>query len=125
MPLCNQCRKVCQDYHELAIHIMSLKSHRRGRRWAGKYLAINSLSPEKRRDLPKRVADNPDKETTEFGDENKANRIRQVSGVEKSVITVCPKCEARNRIQLPIEFAESPAAWRINGILVKLCARCS
>ncbi len=125
MPSCNQCHKPCKDYHELATHIVSSKGHKKGRRWATKYLAIHGLSPKNRRDLPKHVADNPDKESTEFGEENRQNRFRELSGREKGVITMCPKCHTKDKERLPTEFTESPVAWRIDGILAKLCERCS
>ncbi len=125
MPLCNQCQKGFGDYQLLASHIMGTKGHRKGRRWAAKYLMINGLSAKNRSDLPRRVADNPDKVETEFGDENRQNMKRELSGAQKNCITVCPKCKSKDRDVLPVEFAENPVAWRIEGTLARLCSRCS
>ncbi len=124
MVSCHQCSKGFADYEKLALHIMTTKGHRKGRRWAAHYVMINGLSPKNRRDLPERAAENPDKERTEFGDENRQNMRVILSGREKHVIAVCPKCKGNDRVVLPEEYATSVFAWRMGGTLTKLCARC-
>jgi hypothetical protein len=101
------------DYKELALHIASSKkSHRQGKRWAAKYLA----GRPNRLEL-KRVVENSDHENTEFGDENRRNSVRILSGENEYINVLCPQCKKPHRELLPVEYIQSLNAWRKNNIL--------
>jgi len=113
MPDCRACGKVCADYKELAVHIAgSRKGHRRGKRWAAKFLLL------------KGKRDKPEYDRTPLTDEQKENRQstkRVLSGDQRNALCICPKCQQGHRQVLPVEYVESPTAWRINGVLAIRC----
>ncbi len=115
---CHQCGKVFSTYDELADHIiMGGASHKKSKRWALKYKARNL----KRTHVEfKKVADDPDEEKTEYGNEQRENMKRKLSGETKYIMAVCPKCHKMHRPLVECEFVESPVAWRINGTLVRV-----
>ena len=119
---CHSCQEVFKDYHSLALHIsVSKKGHRKGRKWAAKFLAGKPNRPE-----IKRVVDNPDHENTEYGDENRANAVRHISGENEYTNTHCPNCNKGSRQLLPIEYVQSNMAWRNKrGVLMVACQLCS
>ncbi|MDD4987141.1 MAG: hypothetical protein PHQ43_15495 [Dehalococcoidales bacterium] len=116
MPNCRACGKVCSDWHELALHIAtSKKGHWAGKKWAAKILMVNTLSPETRREKREApVGPRPDW----------SQAVYQLSGNEKRVKTICPKCKRLNEQVLPVEFAESPVAWRAGKAMVIFCRLC-
>lgn len=118
MTLCHSCDKSFPDYRELALHILSTKKgHRKGRRWAAKYLShLNALA---RKEL-----NHGRSELTEADRENKRSTIRVLSGESVFVEALCPHCKRKSRQNLPIEYAESKEAWRSKGSLVVLCQSC-
>ncbi len=121
MPVsCFYCDQTFEDFSALAVHIgSSKKGHRKGKRWAAKYLLLNKLSPNAKR---------KDNNRTPLTEEDKANRaslIRELSGNKKAMTTYCPKCKGNAHQPVPIEYAESPAAWRTtSGVLIMNCPRC-
>lgn len=123
---CFYCDFSAPDYQTLATHVSgSKKGHRRGKRWAAKYLMVNGLSFDKRHELPKRVANNPDKEKTAFGDENRANSKRVLSGKTEFARVFCPWCKKHNQRELPVEYTGSQFAWHREQCLVVCCEGCA
>ena len=118
MELCHSCNKEFADYKELALHISSSKKgHRKGKRWAAKYLL-------RLRALSKRENNYGHSKLTEADKENKRSTIRKLSGESVFVEALCPHCKRKSRQNLPIEYAESKEAWRNKGCLVVLCQSC-
>lgn len=115
---CDQCGKPFTTYDELAIHILSEEGHKKSRRWALKYKARNI---KRTRVEYKKVGDDPDKETTDYGEENRQNMKRKLSGENSFTNAVCPKCHKKHAVTLECEYVKSPSAWRIDNKLVKLC----
>ena len=108
-----------ETYRDLAKHIVSSrKGHRRGKRWASKYLLFNGLSPQKRRGRQTRVA------LTEGEKANKEDTRRELSGTTEFVTTLCIKCGNAVRQGLPAEYVQSQDAWREKGYLVAMCPVC-
>lgn len=121
MPVaCFYCDQTFADYTTLAMHIIgSKRGHRRGKRWAAKYVMLNKLSPEAK------GKHNHQTPLTEQEKANKESAVRILSGINKTMPTYCPKCKTECRQPLPVEYAESPAAWRTNkGILIVVCPQC-
>lgn len=119
---CLSCHTTFSDYKELAKHIMaSKKGHKQGRRWAAKYISINSLSFKNQRD-------NNFKGRVALADEQKETRdsLRvELSGAIKRVETYCPKCKQSSIQILPVEYANSEWAWRVGNSIVIMCQGCS
>lgn len=121
MPSCRYCsHEPFPDWHELAIHIMSSKGkHRFGKTWAAKMLT-NVTQLNQKKDLPQRVP---------LTDEEKAAKQdsrQELSGHERMVLTLCPKCNKVTHQAVPVEFAQSKRAWRAtNGTLMILCQNCT
>lgn len=121
MPSCYSCNppSTHPDFGALALHIMSTKGHKKGRKWAAKYLMINNLSPEKRNGKQQgRII------LTEEQKESKRDSRYQLSGENEVVVTICPKCKTGRKLALPVEFTGSPVAWRIKGLFAVLCSVC-
>ncbi len=56
---------------------------------------------------------------------NKAEIVRDISGIEETVTTVCPKCKKSGQQSLPVEYVESRDAWRTkSGCLIVMCYTC-
>ena len=118
MVLCHSCNQPFSDYRELAQHIASnKKGHRRGKKWAAKYL-LNIRALNKKKDMNGRVA------LTEADRENKKDTVRELSGETTVVEALCPHCKRKSRQIFPIEFGGSSEAWRDKGCLVVLCQSC-
>jgi predicted HNH restriction endonuclease len=114
---CHSCHQVFADYGALALHIASSKKgHRKGKRWAAKYLVGNKL----------RTNRNNHNRTplTEQDRENKRNTVRELSGEIKNVPTVCPQCHQGQHQRLPIEYVKSNTAWKIRSEFVVICNNC-
>jgi hypothetical protein len=121
---CNQCGDTFNTWNELALHIMKLrKTHKnkKHRMWAASY--INKKLLQQQVEI-KHVSDDPDKIKTEYGNEQRENAKRRLSGEQNYVNAVCPKCHKVHRPLLDCEFIQSPVAWRVDNRLVKLCQRC-
>jgi len=114
--ICNQDFEY--DWHSLAKHIsISKKGHRAGKKWAAKYLLqVNRLNAK--RDLPQRVP------LTEEQKEARRDLRREISGDTQRVLTLCPHCKSQAVSVLPVEYTQSPIAWRQNNNLVVLCEPC-
>lgn len=119
MTTCHTCHAELADYKELALHISTTKGHRKGKKWAANFLMKVNERPE-----IKKIAVNPDYEPTEFGDENRANAKRELSGDQEYAGTVCPNCRRISRELLPVEFVHSNTAWRIGDKLAVNCGNC-
>lgn len=120
MPNCNSCHQYFEDFKSLALHIScSKKGHKKGKKWAAKYLLINGLSASKKRDF---------KERTPLSDEEKETKRSlgiKVSGRQNYERTQCPHCNQITSTLLPIEYISSSNAWRtIHGKLQILCSDC-
>jgi hypothetical protein len=119
MPTCISCHTEFPDYKELALHIMTnRKGHRKGRRWAAKYIMVNGLSSKVKGQKYDRIA------LTEEQKEAKKDCKITISGINKVADTVCPKCSLKLRQLLPVEYVQSPMAWRKDNKLVILCDGC-
>ena len=119
MPKCFNCDEVFPDYMALALHITSAKKgHRKGKRWAAKYLMLNKISIDKKRN-------NNRTPLTEKDRENKRNSKLELSGQTQTLLTYCPKCKKSYKQAVPVEYAMSPTAWRnTKGILIMACPNC-
>ncbi len=117
MVLCHSCSQPFADYRELAQHIASSKKgHKKGKRWAAKYL-LNVSFLNRRENYGH-------SELTEADKENKREMVRILSGETTVVETLCPHCHRKSRQIIPIEYGESNKVWRNNGCLVVLCQSC-
>lgn len=120
--ICRQCNTPFSSYGELADHIIEKgKSHQKSRRWALKYKgrALTRVVVEY-----KHVSEDPDKVHTDFGEENRENRNRRLSGETNYVNAICPKCHKVHRPLMECDFIQDWDAWRIENRIVKLCGAC-
>ena len=129
MIICHSCQEVFENHHDLAFHLDRNKgTHKLSygtRKWIAKMLAINTLSAKARRDIPKRIAPNPDKERTEYGNENREQAVKVLSGETEFVNTHCPNCNKGARQLLPAEYINEPIVWRNQiGLLMVNCPSC-
>jgi hypothetical protein len=120
MITCHSCNYVCEEYKDLAKHVVANKvNHRKGYKWASAFLLkVDFLNHKK--DMPTgRVA------YTEEQKESRLEIIRQLSGEMRKAVAVCPICKTNHRNELPIEYFVSGRAWRTDrGLLVLCCERC-
>lgn len=113
---CNSCKQPFDDYQSLALHIVASKAgHRKGKRWAAKYLSRNVIN---KRDLNGRTP------LTEADKENRESTKRALSGKVNYELCVCPRCDKGHREMIPEEFARSQQAWRKGKNLVVICGNC-
>lgn len=121
VPYCEVCHITFPNWLGLALHVMASKAgHRKWKKWAAKVVARNTLRPE----IPRRNPESPDHESTEYGEENRANAKRELSGDQKYANTVCPTCKKPSRSLIETEFINSEWAWRVNGRLFLTCPSC-
>ena len=116
---CHQCGDTFDTYTDLARHI-TVKKHRKGRRWAAKLLLqVGRL--DKKKDFDDRVP---------LSEEDKESRrelrdAAQVSGEKIITNTKCPKCGNWHSQYIEVEYARSETAWRTEkGTLLILCGGC-
>jgi hypothetical protein len=97
------------------------KGHKAGKHWAAKYIMVNGLSAKNRTDrkLNGRIA------LTDEQKEAKESLVVTLSGRQKRAATICPKCKQSSLQILPVEYADSPFAWRAGKSLVMLCQNCT
>ncbi len=113
---CHSCKMGFADYEALALHISSSKKgHRKGKKWAAKYLM---------RSLLQKQNNHQSKGLTEDEKASKKEVERVLSGSNESVITFCPQCHNRQKQVLPIEYTRSENAWKIKDSLVVPCSDC-
>jgi hypothetical protein len=118
---CHSCKQNFADFRELAVHIMSTKKgHKKGRTWAAKFLAGNTLRIEL-----KRAPVDPDHENTEYGDENRRNAVRELSGENEYANTICPHCKRVGRSLIEVEHINSEFAVKVNGRYFISCQSCT
>jgi hypothetical protein len=107
MQNCHSCNFTCEDFKDLALHIIKNKStHRKGLKWASAYLfKVNFLNQK---------VDKPEGRITltEEQKEAKENSQRELSGNLASVKICCPLCNTYSRDRIPIEYTESSFAWK-------------
>ena len=121
---CRQCGDDFEDWGGLATHIMAAKkTHKKksDRIWAAKYIAGNTLRHQQ---VLSKSGEDPDKVRTEFGDDNRENSKRRLSGTQNYVNAVCPKCKKPHRPLIETDYVEDAEVWRIDDKLVKLCVAC-
>ena len=117
---CHICHEKFPDWDALALHIIAGKGrHRFSKTWAAARLTnVNQLN--QKRDMPERVP---------LTEEQKAARKdskQELSGHERMVLTLCPKCNKVTSQVVPEEYAQSKRAWRAtNGTLMILCQNCT
>lgn len=121
IPSCRVCGEAFGEWTDLAKHIVKLKDvkHKKGRRWALKFLS-NAKYLNQKKDAPVRT------KLTEQDKDNKTSTIRELSGENEIVNTVCPglRCHLKGRAALPVEHAGNPDAWKIGDRFVIYCNAC-
>lgn len=117
--ICHSCAAIFENYKELAQHIISLKdtNHKKGKRWAHKFLMKQKLLDQKR-DLKPRTP-MPESVKSHF-DEIK----RETSGEMVRVPTVCPNCKSINQALVEKEFVDDGQMWTKDNRVVILCGAC-
>jgi hypothetical protein len=121
MVVCHSCgRSDFEDYKALAIHISSeKKGHKKGKRWAAKFILMNGLSSKNKFEHKERVP------LSEQDKDNKEDSHRELSGNMEYVNTKCPKCRRFTPRTLEVEYVESITALRgDNGVLMMYCSNC-
>jgi hypothetical protein len=122
IPQCKVCGVVFEDWKALAWHIHNnKKSHKKSQRFAAQVLVgVRDSRPK-----ITRVGKDPTYEPTEYGKEQRANAVRELSGESIYENTHCPTCGKGSRILVPLEHAESDRAWRNTlGRLMVDCDGC-
>lgn len=116
MQNCHYCNYSCEEYLDLAKHILKEKSgHDAGKFWAQRFVLKHAvLKPKDQGGMP----------LTEAEKEAKRSTQRELSGREKPAQTYCPSCNSLSIQVLPIEFVTSNFAWRKQGTLVVSCSNC-
>ena len=115
---CLSCGADFWDYQSLALHILaSKKGHRKGKKWAAKYINRHVLN-KKKTEYNGRVPLTAEQKA------NKEDTRRVLAGGQRVAEIVCPHCHKPSRVALEVEYVSSPQAWRIQGRLVKMCANC-
>jgi GTP cyclohydrolase FolE2 len=118
METCRTCGFEAPDFTGLAHHMIAQKSgHHAGKKWAAIYLT-NVRWLNNKKDKPERVP------LSEEDKAAKASTKHELSGIERQVNTICPRCNQNDRLSLPIEYIESNSAWRKGGTLVISCWSC-
>ena len=117
---CHQCNESFDEYSELAVHIMSKKSHRKGRKWAAKLLSqVNRLDQKKEFEGREPLSEEDKENRRELREQSR------LSGVRTMVNTVCPKCKNWHAESLEVEYVQSPFTWKTpQGTLMIMCIRC-
>ena len=122
MPNCHSCGKPFDNFKDLALHIMQSKSgHRKGRKWASKFIMIGGLSKKSRdgRQQQSQVV------LTKEEKVNKVSSARELSGREEYRQVYCPRCKYTHDYKLPVEYIESPVVWRTpQGTMIVACLSC-
>ena len=119
MPDCKTCCLPFEDWPKLVDHILDNKSIHP--KYSVKFALSYKLKHAMFEPAKKQEGRIP---LTEQEKENKIDTQRQLSGEMQIVKTLCPSCNAKPYQNLPIEFVQSPYAWRKNELLVTCCNRC-
>ena len=109
-------------WHNSCAHMLS--SHRnimsnKTRKWC-----MIVLSEKIDRVEIKPVSKDPDKKPTEYGEENRANAKKQLSGRLEGITCYCPHCKRQHFTQVEEEFLELPNLWIIENKPAVLCGSC-
>lgn len=116
---CHSCGAIFENYKELAQHIISLKdtNHKKGRRWALKFITKQKILDQKR-DLKPR-SPMPENIKNHF-DEIK----RIVSGETTRVPTLCPNCKLKSQAEVEREYVDDGQMWVRDNRVMILCNSC-
>lgn len=117
MPECKACGKHCEDFDELAKHILGApkSTHRHGRIWATRYIHRHLIN---KRDFKTNLVPPTDKQM-----QNLEGIHRPLSGKQECVTTLCQTGRHTLRQYLPVEYIQSQNAHRIKGRLVVTCEK--
>ena len=122
MPECKTCGKNCEDFKALAQHIISNKSTHHSQKWAASFVMNVQYLDQKVSKQAKLSGRVP---LTEQESQNKDDARREVSGIEKNLMVFCPCCNQTYPSKIPVEFIQSPIAWRNdNKLLMVNCVNC-
>lgn len=115
---CRFCNYTCEEFSELAKHIVAQKqTHRHGMKWASSFLLkVNILNQKK--DFQGRIP------LTTEEKESKESCERELSGMVKTAQTVCPNCNHSTIQVLPIEYVNSGIAWKLGKSFMINCPAC-
>lgn len=115
---CRFCNYTCEEFSELAKHIVEKKStHRHGLKWASSFLLkVNILNQKKdfQGRIPLTIEEKESKESCE----------RELSGRVKTVATICPNCSKTNITPLAVEFVNSGISWHMGRFFAVNCPAC-
>ncbi len=112
------------DYKELAKHVIKFsKTHRGGVMWAKKFLTNDKYLNKKlaKKEALKKMGQMP--AATEEQIDTLARTRRELSGKTEMVTTICLDGKHAVAQLLPIEFTQSPTAFKIQGYLPVKCAQ--
>lgn len=112
MPQCFKCGTNFATNLELATHILGMPRRKHGLKsfiWAQRFILTKKEKPEY---TP----------VTEEQRKSRYSAIRELSGETKIVTTICLRGKHSLLQELPIEYVNSPYAWRVQGRLVVTCS---
>lgn len=109
---CKTCGKHVTDFKELIRHILSnSKTHPAWQvKWAGK--ATMNVEYLDRKVTMQKQFEGGKVPLTEQEKENKQDAKRVLCGIEKTVLCKCPACKTKFPTRIPVEYVESPSAWK-------------
>ena len=112
MPNCFKCKTSHETHVELAQHILGRTKHsRKSVQWAQRMILMEKKKPD-------RVA---------LTDEQKQARQDthiELSGESRIIEAVCLRGKHASTVSLPVEYANSPDAWKIHGSHIINCGVC-
>ena len=119
---CRACPAIFESYKELAQHIISLKDlrHKKGRRWALKFITKQKILDQKR-DLKPRTA-MPENIKSHFDEIKRITSGEMLRGQAR-----CPQCKGTHITEVDREYLEDDGdfIWRNSkNELMILCAGC-
>lgn len=116
MPDCNACGLPCDTFDELAHHIIkNRKTHRSSQKWAASYIHRHNLN---KRDFGGATP------LTEAQKDHYAETRREISGLTRRVVGLCPRCKTLHERQVEEEYYNDKNTWKYQGRLVLTCASC-
>jgi hypothetical protein len=114
---CSSCRD--KEPREVAQHIQ-VEHPNKHNKWAARVMT-NFDQLNRKADLQKQTDRVP---LTDEEKEAKRSTQRQLSGIETKTETLCLNCNQLVTQKLPVEYIQSPFAWRISGRLAVTCDSC-
>jgi hypothetical protein len=116
---CFYCNYSAEEPKLIAQHIVGQHPSKHNK-WAAKVLTNVEW-------LNKKADSQSLKDRVPLTDEEKASKKstqRQLSGIEKNTFIHCPSCQQTVMLKLPVEYLQSPYAWRSQNKLVVNCLSC-